>query len=985
MPQQYVQQPQPFAGQVSTQVHPSHFAPQQSQLRPQGPPQTMQQHPLAYGQPQQTVAVPHGMQPNQSQNHVARPVIPNHGAQSQQFPQSTGALGVPPQVRPPQHSASQQSVNPNYVNTINNQLQASSEQPFVQSGFLANSKVAERKGDQTSEKSVEQKEAGSPSQKPIEKDVIGVGADLAEGKSDLGMKSVGNEHNPSSEGDDSYKHEETLIKDAVSEGYQGKDASGDPIIRQRFNEGKESTLEHSLGGNFLQSGSVAAKDATGAPLKQAEKNVINASLQASTEGDKGPLAAPLASIQNVIPQGNSQPLNGRDHLQHGPGGDESGGFQGKGFEQSSHPAQFSDHGRRQLPPMPYGPSGHHQRPTVPSMSQAVPPTGPPSNGQVPGHLQLRPLGPRHMPQPGQVLNPPEHLQPQAPKQPGSFHPDNTLGGVPEAGSTASYGRGPSQFGNTQRSFELQYGAPLGQYNQGPIPSSHSGLSRMSQGEPVGPPMSAVPPGSFESQDRMIGRVPMQRGPEGQIGPPRPIAPMEGDFHNHRPTHFDGRRSDSHVPGSLEKGPFGQPFGSESNPIGVNGAAGGMRDERFKAIEERSNPFPMGANRRLDQAEFHDSLKQLPRPSHTGSEASPKFGNNFLSSRPMDRGPQGLGVDGPSRSHDKGTPGFNYDAGRNVEPSATGAPGGFLPPYGPGALHPRDSGERARAVGNYDDNRGRLDSGRTNLDFLGPAPGFNRHHMDGLPPRSPGREYLGNQSRPFGGFSGGVDDIDGREAHPFGEGSRSFNLPSDSVGYSIPESRFPVRPPGHMRMGEHLRSGDLIGQDVLPSHQRRGELFNPRNMSGHPPLGEPGFGSFHGYGHTAEAAGPGGFHHRPFGEPFGKSSHPRLGEPGFRSSYSFQGFPNDASFFSGDSDSFDKLRKWKSVSTGWCRICKVDCETVEGLDMHSQTREHQKMTMDMVISIKQKSVKRQKTSNDHSAREEGSKSRNASFQGRGKKP
>lgn len=45
--------------------------------------------------------------------------------------------------------------------------------------------------------------------------------------------------------------------------------------------------------------------------------------------------------------------------------------------------------------------------------------------------------------------------------------------------------------------------------------------------------------------------------------------------------------------------------------------------------------------------------------------------------------------------------------------------------------------------------------------------------------------------------------------------------------------------------------------------------------------------------------------------------------------------------------------------GWCRICKVDCETVEGLDVHSQTMEHQKVAMDIVRSIKQQNAKKQK--------------------------
>lgn len=60
---------------------------------------------------------------------------------------------------------------------------------------------------------------------------------------------------------------------------------------------------------------------------------------------------------------------------------------------------------------------------------------------------------------------------------------------------------------------------------------------------------------------------------------------------------------------------------------------------------------------------------------------------------------------------------------------------------------------------------------------------------------------------------------------------------------------------------------------------------------------------------------------------------------------------------GDSRSFDNLRRRKAPSMGWCRLCKVDCETVEGLDLHSQTREHQKMAMDIVKSIKLNAKKR----------------------------
>nr|GEV94121.1 hypothetical protein [Tanacetum cinerariifolium] len=43
------------------------------------------------------------------------------------------------------------------------------------------------------------------------------------------------------------------------------------------------------------------------------------------------------------------------------------------------------------------------------------------------------------------------------------------------------------------------------------------------------------------------------------------------------------------------------------------------------------------------------------------------------------------------------------------------------------------------------------------------------------------------------------------------------------------------------------------------------------------------------------------------------------------------------------------------SMSWCRICKVDCGSVEGLGKHCQTCEHQRITMDMVRKIKQKSA------------------------------
>lgn len=54
--------------------------------------------------------------------------------------------------------------------------------------------------------------------------------------------------------------------------------------------------------------------------------------------------------------------------------------------------------------------------------------------------------------------------------------------------------------------------------------------------------------------------------------------------------------------------------------------------------------------------------------------------------------------------------------------------------------------------------------------------------------------------------------------------------------------------------------------------------------------------------------------------------------------------------------FDNPRKRKPGSIV-CRICKVECGTVEGLDLHSQSREHQRKARDMVLNIKQQNKKK----------------------------
>ncbi|KAM5583429.1 hypothetical protein ABKV19_003366 [Rosa sericea] len=418
------------------------------------------------------------------------------------------------------------------------------------------------------------------------------------------------------------------------------------------------------------------------------------------------------------------------------------------------------------------------------------------------------------------------------------------------------------------------------------------------------------------------------------GPPFGAPPSAFDFHGGimaraAPHGHEGQRGQQRPAFQMEQGATGQP---SSNMLRMNGNPGfeslstpGLRDERFKALPDgRLNPFPGDPTRVINRLGFEDDLKQFPRPSYLDSEPLPKLGN--YSSRAFDKRPLGV----------------NYDTRLNSDPAAGSAPR-FLSPYGHGGLiHANDTG-------------GHPDFGGQRL-------------MDGLARRSPIRDYPGIPSRGFRGF--GPDDFDGRDFHRFG----------DPLGREFHENRFPnmhshfrrgeFEGPGNMRMDDRMRN-DLIGQGGHPGHLRRGDHLGPHNLPGHLHLRE-----HVGFGVHPRHAGPGSF------ESFigNRASHPRLGEPGFRSSFSLQRFPNDGTY-TGELESFDHSRKRKPASMGWCRICKVDCETVEGLDVHSQTREHQRMAMEMVQSIKQNAKKQKLTSGDQSSVEDANKSKISSFESR----
>ncbi|MCL7027232.1 hypothetical protein MKW94_028469 [Papaver nudicaule] len=400
---------------------------------------------------------------------------------------------------------------------------------------------------------------------------------------------------------------------------------------------------------------------------------------------------------------------------------------------------------------------------------------------------------------------------------------------------------------------------------------------------------------------------------------------------------------------LEVAPSRELAGGTKDPSVPNGSQDdrvtSVAEERYtkapedgynQLSEERFKPFPGEPNRHIaDRREFDEDLKQFPRAGHLDAERFPGY-ESYPSSRPLDRGPYG-----------------NHDVGPKLDgPSGAAS---RLPPYpsGNSSAHPM------MPVGFPNENMGRKgDLAAGHPDFLRPFECGRRMP----PPRSPGRE--------FPRFV--ADGIDGRDSHVFGERYKSY-LPSN--GSEFQESRYPHLP-------SHLRGGVHDGADILPSHMRGVEPGGPRHFSNHMHMGEPaGFDPFPNH---LRMGGPGNFGPGNLAPGMlGEVGHGRIGDPGYNGGFPYSEHPIDSGYYHADEESFDQSRKRKQGSMGWCRICKVDCETVEGLEAHSQTRDHQKMAMDMVLNIKKSSAKKQKlSSDDNISHEDTNKSRKGIFDNRG---
>lgn len=139
--------PRPVMQPVQQPLNQKPFVQQQmpmlSHVRPQGPAPPFPEHAHTYPQPHANVALSHNAQPNQSQNSVGRPLMPNHMMQSQPFGQS-GAAAV---VRPMHAGASHLPGNQKMMSGTNNQVQLSSDlqsralEPYGKQGTVAEQKT----------------------------------------------------------------------------------------------------------------------------------------------------------------------------------------------------------------------------------------------------------------------------------------------------------------------------------------------------------------------------------------------------------------------------------------------------------------------------------------------------------------------------------------------------------------------------------------------------------------------------------------------------------------------------------------------------------------------------------------------------------------------------------------------------------------------------------------------------------------------------
>ncbi|XP_038981024.1 trithorax group protein osa-like isoform X2 [Phoenix dactylifera] len=978
---------------------PQHLIHPQQPVHPQGPPYIQQSFP-AQPHSQQSLPQSQGMPTLPAQAVAGRPaMMVSHGMPQQSFQQSTGG---PTKLMQP--DMSHKSPSQNHMGRSAAHLAILSElQPGpVQQSQLAHSgsqgtlvpvssvmrpgisdkaghaseleaemvsKIAEgteaNKSDHAQIEASESAEVKIPSSKSaINKDEV-----IGEGKKDIqpdgDHKNISESARVHGEGLESHakdekaevpeiklvkKEETTNLPDVGAESsHVLKDVQGDRVIqileadlkeKSAHVEGRDAHLSLDA-TETVQSGQVPTeagrRESLGSVSQKTSQTIVS---QGHISGD----SAHVQSLQQVSTPG------GLDRSQ---------------LQQSSRQNAFSANERAFLQP------GYHDRNPSQFMGQGpgsgvlqgMPPAGPaPSHERFLHHIPYghpsnmmdaaqRPPVPHNVPHPGPI----QERRFQEPLHPMQAH------GIasqirPHGSNFPETLPHPGQRSAVPEPFQPPPGQqPYGSYHS-EVPSAGPPVAGLSTSSARAPTHFGLPQKGFPDQ----AMTPQGQGQGHMLPPHVGVA---------RPAFPDGRQPEPPFAQSNSVKPNGIP--GQRPPIGHVLTEDRFRpftEERFRLLpedgtraaqDERFRPFAMDHGRGIvNRKEFEEDLKQFPRPAHLDGEGALKLDGYISSSRPLpgsDGGPSAL----PSR------PLLPYQSGGPFPTSSLG------PEH-----HGMDIRERHRPVGFPEDLGRKYDPALALPDFRSSVSEFGRRRMDALPPlRSPGREYSGLPSSRFGL---GMENFDGRDPRGFSERSKAL----DPTGSTYHDSKIPIpSAPGSGGLPSHLFKGvpdghgshrmEQLGAGYLTGTNRSGEAFGARNLPSLLRGGEPlGQGQFR------------------MGEPtsFGGFSVPgriRAGDPGFSSSYPMHGFPNEAGHpTSGDMDAFEFPRKRMPGSMGWCRICRIDCETVEGLDMHSQTREHQKMAMDMILCIKQEIAKKQRISEVNMPLEDSNKSRKASFENHG---
>lgn len=755
-----------------------------------------------------------------------------------------------------------------------------------------------------------------------------------------GLKNENQEGTFGSESSDK-KHEEGEAKitssgDLDREASQSQDLhrNGESIDKEGVSgKSKEQSVEEAMG---RVGGAEKKTDIT--PGKSSNTNVEGgtsdkrSNMHSQADGPERPTTLnPLAKNSDLV---------GQTYLQ-----------QGESREKPNFQSGYPDRRQMQLPQCPpaaprAAPPPYGQTPPVHDgmLRPPMPHTGPAFQGPPPHQVQMQ--GPGHLRPPahGVSENMPYQGQPPAP---GPYRAEGPPGGFLDPGlSTVVRGQ----------------------------PPLHSVGGRIPPGD-----MFTSPPNGMPTDSMMVrGPPPFSEGPLRQAHLPFPV-PTERTP-NKMPGPFESRQPDHPYPAAMEHGSLGQNFVPHSNMPSLNGPLDrvlepipfpGPRSERFsgssesrykpfpdegynRITDDQFKPFPADPSRRIDRRELEEDLKQFPRHPNL-SEGFSKFDN--FSSRPLDRGSFGWGADSGSRAFEKSSNAFGPDGGPKIDGLSSGISSRFPPPYQSDSF----TGDKPP----HDDSVRKFEFGYPRPET---GPGWE--------PFS--RSESGSASHGFSRF----DDYNGRDPQIFGERTRPFNLSSDPVGNIRPQlSSSQVSEQTRMieQFGSgHSRPSELDGPDFMRNSFRGGEPFGSRVL--------PGPGSPRDFRNQFPVDEPGRVMHNR--DSFAGDAAMRFGDPMFGGNFHPQTFPNESGPFNfgapqDDLYPSDNLRKRKPGSAGWCRICKIDCENIEGLDLHSQTREHQRMAMDIVLNIKKNNAKKKKKSTeDNLSLDDASKMKFSSFESRG---